>query len=154
VVVAAGVEAAGVEAAGMVALGEEAATTFEPVGALEVAPVEAEAEAPEVVVGLVAMVAGPAAAVDADGCVGAWAAITTPIPTTATVAVTPIATVARRIRTSASSRDRAAPACRGCGRGGGTMVLPFVDGHGSRWRPVRSDEAIPTDPPQSHLHST
>ena len=48
-----------------------------------------------------------------------------PIPTAATVAVRPMATVARRIRTSASSLDRAA-SLRERGSAGGTMTAPFV----------------------------
>ena len=62
----------------------------------------------------------------------------TPMPTAATVAVRPMATVARRMRTRAASRDRAASSVRWRGRGGGAMGAPFVSG-GPRDRRSRSD---------------
>jgi len=48
------------------------------------------------------------------------------MPVAAMVAVTPMATVARRMRTNASSRDRTAPSWRGRWRGWGAMGTPFA----------------------------
>jgi hypothetical protein len=88
-----------------------------------------EAEAPEVVV-VDPVAAGATVVVVEDACAAVCPATPTPMPTAATVAVTPMATVARRMRTSASSRERDAPALRGRWRGVGTMTAPFVDGTG------------------------
>ena len=83
------------------ATGAEAATE----GAVAVAAAEpvTAAEAPDVVAGVAEV-----PAVVATVCCWACTAMTPPMPITAAVAVTPIATVARRMRTSASSRDLAA----------------------------------------------
>jgi pyruvate/2-oxoglutarate dehydrogenase complex dihydrolipoamide acyltransferase (E2) component len=95
---------------------------------------EADADAPEVVIADVPLVATvpavPVATVDpvpaAEWTVGE--ATATPRPTAATVAVTPMATVARRMRTKASSRAWMR-SWRMRRRGWGAMASPFVDGH-------------------------
>jgi hypothetical protein len=87
------------------------------VGEVEVDPDVAGVVDPEVAPEVVLEVDPVAVAtVAAPEWVGSWATAR-PIPTAATVAVTPRATVVRRTRTSASSRDRTAASRLGRWRG-------------------------------------
>ena len=105
----------GVEATGVV------------VGVAAALALEADADAPEVVVAVVPVVPVVAVVpVAAEWAIGDPMA--TPMPTAATVAVTPMATVARRMRTRASSRGEMLSE-RGRLRGWGTMASPFGDVH-------------------------
>lgn len=79
-------------------------------------------------------------------------ATATPMPTAATVAVSPIVTVARRMRTSAASRERVASFVWR-GSGGRAMGAPFVQVAGRRGLPS-FDAAIPPGPGQSTLDAT
>ena len=79
-------------------------------------------------------------------------ATATPMPTAATVAVSPIVTVARRMRTSAASRERVASFVWR-GSGGRAMGAPFVQVAGRRGLPS-FDAAIPPGPGQSTLDAS
>lgn len=102
---------------------------------------EPELDAPEVEVAVEVLDTDePADAPAIVVVVAAWEldppATATPMPTLATTAVNPTATVVRRIRTNASSRERA-PSVRNGRSGEGAMTAPFSVGPtrsmGHRW---------------------
>jgi hypothetical protein len=144
-----------VEAAGAVVVVVVGAAVVAVVDAAEVEPDDAAAGVVSVVavvpvVDVDVEVEEPVVAVDAWWVVAP--ATATPIPAAATVAVRPMATVARRMRTRAASRERVASFFWRCS-GGSAIAAPFVQVAGG-WGLASFDGVITPDPGQSTLDAT